>query len=812
MSDLVQIATAALGIPKPRAYGYVPVYGNLMLQQELADKTRVSKIGLGEGEWDGIERLWVNKKIVDHTDNTQVHFHPGIDGELAHGLAPDSTGGDNRIDTFFNDLPAQLDRVTDSRLATLWLKTPPDPQAPGPELTWLGHYRATKCRIFDAAGNQTAYQFTTVPAWISLDLLINTAIKPDALINEALTAAEKTRIDFPSIVDTAAYHSDVLASGVKRWEASVWFAQRTLLADALTQLMMISRSYMLEHKGKILMYPHKPKASSFIATAKHVLPNGFQHLKSDLRGAPNRLVATYRDLTPKKIVGITSINRVGNVCTLVSDATHPFFVDDDVQIALPATANFAGVFKVTEVPAVNQIKYVQMAADAASAAGGYVGTPESRFTEQPEVLDHDAHALQIGPRTIGGSPQPRRVPSTSTLNFGACTKGQVQRALKFIVYNALGADVTGYLAPWKVNLRCSVLSVDQNDQPLSAQLPGDKFTIDKTISEEMQGDYRITRADITRAGTASDGTQTNASQVELELVKWVDEALTDVADTEQAVVPLPARLGVVPVGVPDANGNLVLPSSTLLNPQGSINPVLMGASGILTVGYDGTGPYLAVQILGGPIPRADGSSIAVPSVVATIYRVWNGAAVLASTAYCMNLVWDVATGATERQEGVGGPASLAFKSMAYRDGKIPITVAAYNTTPAVMAGAGGAGSGGTACFSGNTEVQTIDGDKRFDELPEFPIVLNRRGEPRAARLVKHVGYNGEMRHMGDGELVTPGHPLAKDGQWVPAGETYKTSCNFEGTVYNLEIMDEPNFEEQHYALANGEIAHNAKVS
>lgn len=541
MADQLDIASAVLGTAVPVAYGYVNVVGNVYRQIELADKTKVVGIRLGKGEWDGIERLWINKKRVDHTNTNLVHFHPGIAGELGHGLAPDSTGGDNRVDTWFADFPAQLERVTDSGKAMLWLKVPPDPAAPGPDLTWVVHARAKKCRIFDNAGNQTSYAFTTVPAWIALDLWIDAAIKPDAVPGAALTAAEKSRIDFPSWKAAADYHSAVLGSGAKRWESSVWAAERMPLGEILTQLMIMSRSYMVEYAGQIFCYAHQPKAATFVVKAEHLAPNGFEHDKGErLKGAPNRFIANYRDLNPKKLVDITSISRASGVCTLVTAATHPLLVGDDVQVINPVNGAFAGTFLVASVPSGTQITYLQAGADA-STTGGYIGTPESRFMEVTEILDHDQHALQIGPRTPGGTTKVRRVPIT--LNFGSCTKDQVQRALKFLTYGTLGPATTPYKAPWDVKLRCWGQSVDANSDAILEQLPGDKITVDKTVSEEFQGDYRIRERNLVR-----DSQQ--GLIVEMHLHPWVEEALSDASDTEQAIVPIPSRPGLESVAGP----------------------------------------------------------------------------------------------------------------------------------------------------------------------------------------------------------------------------------------------------------------------
>ena len=69
--------------------------GNLILQHELPDKSRVAFYILGEGPWDSILRLWANRALVSLPDTNKVHFHPGTDGEIGHGMAADSTGATN---------------------------------------------------------------------------------------------------------------------------------------------------------------------------------------------------------------------------------------------------------------------------------------------------------------------------------------------------------------------------------------------------------------------------------------------------------------------------------------------------------------------------------------------------------------------------------------------------------------------------------------------------------------------------------------------------------------------------------------------
>ncbi len=203
---LASSANAQLGIPLPLAYGYNRVRGDNVLLYEQANKNRVAFFILGEGVWDGIESLWINAKLVNTSDTTLVHFHPGINGVLGSGLAPSSNGGDQRVDNFFSLIPANYRPLTFSRKAYLAVNVPPDPAAPGATLDVVGDYRCMKVRIFDVNGNQTAFQFSTNGAWQILDLIIRKMIKPewDPSVASAgggdLTTQEKARIDFASVV------------------------------------------------------------------------------------------------------------------------------------------------------------------------------------------------------------------------------------------------------------------------------------------------------------------------------------------------------------------------------------------------------------------------------------------------------------------------------------------------------------------------------------------------------------------------------------------------------------------------------------
>src|SRR3954453_18042724 len=102
------VANAQLGIDLPVLYGYGRGQGNEILNHALSNKNRIVIRVEGEGEMDGIDRLYINSKIANAADTTLVHFHPGIDGVLGHGLTPDSNGGNQLFDTFWSELLASF--------------------------------------------------------------------------------------------------------------------------------------------------------------------------------------------------------------------------------------------------------------------------------------------------------------------------------------------------------------------------------------------------------------------------------------------------------------------------------------------------------------------------------------------------------------------------------------------------------------------------------------------------------------------------------------------------------------------------------
>jgi hypothetical protein len=291
------LTTAFLDLPATIGYGLVRGSGNVALSQQLTDNSRVAFYILGEGPWDSILRLWINENPVDPSDLSQVHFHPGIDGEPGNGLSPVSTGGDQHVDSFFTLLPSGLSPVTFSRYVWMALHVPPDIGAPTAGLTVLADYQAMKVRQFDSSGNQTAFAWTQNWAWIICDFLLRKFVLREAKVNQPLVPAELARFDWQSFSDSAAYYDAALSLGQPRFsDGGVVLLNNTdTAANALEQMLMMCRSYILDRNGKFSLYADKPRSSVFTFASGNVKPLSFKAYKSNLRTATNRLSPTYRD-------------------------------------------------------------------------------------------------------------------------------------------------------------------------------------------------------------------------------------------------------------------------------------------------------------------------------------------------------------------------------------------------------------------------------------------------------------------------------------------------------------------------------------
>lgn len=798
-NNFAEAANAQLGIPLPLAYGYNRARGNNVLLQQLASNNRITFYILGDGEWAGPDTVWVNSKPINLADTTLFHFHPGIDGVLGSGLNPTSTGGDQAVDAFFSNLPASYQRLTFSRKAYIALNVPPDPGAPNANLDVVGDYRCLKVRIFDANGNQTGYQFSTNGAWQILDLILRKMLKPEwnpvltAAAGGDLTAQEKLRIDFPSVVDSAAWCDFQIGNGLKRWESSVAFPRTVKMQQAVAQMQTMSQLFVHESFGKIYIRADKPRSSTFLLTSDHVVPGTTKFDKVDLHGTTNRLIASFNDLMPQDQADIDTVANSGivrssNQVTVKTIGTHPYLVGDNVQIWNQQTdLTLNAIWPITSVPDANHFGFAQGGPNE-TVGGGSTGTPESRFAQRSSTVDHERHQNAIGQRGLNLNAVFRRLPLN--IDFGNNTMERVTRALNFLKIRNLGVDAVPYNAPRTGKLSVFFDSVDSSYRALAAQLVGDILTVDSTVSEEFQGDYEIIEATVVLPSQSSSSNNSGGSgaaqndvpTIDLKLLQYIPSAFSDVSTSDTTVKASISRRGLSPITAVDSSGIQRLAGTFRNNPT-NVNGYFTGSNPLSQSGTSTT-----INVGSSAIQYGDGQvSYNSGSVNPGSYGTW--------IVYCIDL-------------------SFAGGSVVYLATTTKSTLTSSNGVVffgqiSTSSGGGGLGigGGGGSCFSGGTRVRTPAGLARFDDLPLICEVETECGAFVADLIVSD--YDGDMLVMESGDLVTPGHliKMGSPSRWVPASSRWSESVKFKGKVYTLRVRTEKE-EERHFILADGTVAHN----
>ena len=290
------ILTASLGRPIPLAYGRHVVAGNVILKDETdADRTIVF-IALGEGEWDGIEELYVNGSAVDITTPGSYHFHKGFHGELSSNgtLDPEGTGslypfeaaGDQKADGL---TPPGIQGLTFSRTAYLALHVPFDVFAPGPELDVRGVFRTRKVRLFDSGGVEIGYEYSENPAWQIADLLTTVRGLPDSRIDWASFAAAAGYCD--ALVDPAGD-----GTLVKRFVSSVAFTEQVNFDQALLAMLSTCRGLLLDTEGSIKLRMDQARSPVFDFDMNNIAEGSFGATYKDTRELANRLELLFRDI------------------------------------------------------------------------------------------------------------------------------------------------------------------------------------------------------------------------------------------------------------------------------------------------------------------------------------------------------------------------------------------------------------------------------------------------------------------------------------------------------------------------------------
>jgi hypothetical protein len=420
------------------------------------------------------------------------------------------------------------------------------------------------------------------------------------------------------------------------------------------------------------------------------------------------------------------------------------------------------------------------------SGNGTVGTPESRFAVRAPVVDHQQHQNAIGQRGLSLTPIFRVVPLSLTM--GNSTDERVKRILNFLSARNLGIPATPYVAPWSGTVTCFMDAVDINNHALISQLAGDIITIDSTVSEEFQGDYEIFKA--VYVVPAADGSsnpgvsgQSNHATIQLTLLQYLAAAFSDTVGTTlslRATIPS----GLAPLAQVDSLGVQRL-ASTFQNNSTNVQSYFTGGNPLSQSGSTSLILVSSFTIQYGAGQVSYNSGSVDPGVIGS----W--------IVYCRD------------PKFTGGAVTyfvIASTSRSVLTSFDDVVCVGTITTVGGGGGAVGSGGGGGACFSGNVKVKVPGGVTAFEKLDPVCVVMTKFG-PRMADVIV-TEYSGEMRDMGNRELVTPGHLIeAGPDVWVPASARWERVTCFEGKVYTLRVHTEIE-EERHFILEDGTVAHN----
>ncbi|MBI1353289.1 MAG: hypothetical protein GC160_03005 [Acidobacteria bacterium] len=269
---------ASVDRPLAWAYGRHYVAGNLILRDDRDDGSTVLFVALGEGPWDAVEALWANGAEVasDH-----YHFHPGVDG-VAGGSG---VTGDQKADLWW---PLDVSpALTYSKTAYVAVKIDDPEYAPTDDFSVLGRYRTRKVGVYNAAGSQTSFAWSSNPVWQIADVLRVGLYE--------LT----TRFNWQAFIDAAAYcDATVTVDSIDypRFQAHHAFPQATSAQDALERMLAGCRGYLLEEDGLIKIVIDQPRSAAMTIGRGDIADGSFRHWMRDTSAAANRLLGKFRDV------------------------------------------------------------------------------------------------------------------------------------------------------------------------------------------------------------------------------------------------------------------------------------------------------------------------------------------------------------------------------------------------------------------------------------------------------------------------------------------------------------------------------------
>jgi hypothetical protein len=564
--------------PLPFMLGWVYGQGDQILTNVDAEGETVQFYILGSGEWwgnwalslgsgtryfgnsgqlvGGIPAVRQIAKIHTVSNNPifyYYHFHSGAFGTkgLPNNLI--SLGPDQGTDFFQQSLPSVTPALTYSGMAYYVVRaTIGGIVGDVPDLTPLGVWMATRCRIFDANGNVTGYAFTVNPTWQMIETLLRFQIKPQQPGLAGLSAAEKACFDWPAMVAHAQRNATILPNGKPRFSGSWCFAADTTVAQMMEMQLRNCLSFRRVRGGKLSFVGEEQRASVFTFSQRNMFPGSLKLNKKDLSNAPNIYVPQYRDLEIPAVCAVASAittpptSNTATVTTFTTIGQQPFFSNDymtygggsnDVQFAgeyqvglYTATPGGSNTAVTIAPPIPNQ--FVARGGPggpsdgALQATGGYVGTQQSRFSKRaPNVVQHRAHQRAVGQVAPGIPPIPKSI--SVSYDMGNNTFDQTNRVMKTLMARDLGTDGPNWIAPLKGTISGFLEAVDVSGSALIEVEPGDVITLDDTAAPDFPGLYEVVDPLTTYAPSAQDG---SASKRDLTIQTYNPDAFTDVSD------------------------------------------------------------------------------------------------------------------------------------------------------------------------------------------------------------------------------------------------------------------------------------------
>jgi hypothetical protein len=594
------------GTPIALAYGYNWVTGKRDAYFQLQDTgsswmdfTRVGRWLLGEGEWDGCEELWINDHLtwrgfnggpavpgfsgqqwqvgLDNKWNFVFNYHSGCDSDIGSGFTPSSNGPDQGVDVLCAQFPSAVQPLHYTRIAYYMLmrKQPIEDQtndhrddpSQWTDINPVGLWRALKVRLFDANGQMTGYAFSTNPVWHIVDVLLRRVLMPDYTLSaisgpDDLTDAVRARFNWSAISDSALYCDEIISNGRRRFEGHYAFSSQTSLQAILEKMLLCCRGFLGEYAGQISINVDKPRSSVFTFSRDNVIPSSFEADDQKLHASANNIIPAFRDLlVPAIIPTVVSIAIVGGRPRVTMSGPHPFTAKDWIAIGGTDTV-YDGEWQVYSVPAITGIgtpaetdpttfDLVSKGANypASVGAGGLVGLLYARFKNRTPEFWHKANQYARG--VVGNGIARQRNKVREQLDFANCTYDQVARIASYERDRQLGLDTTGtdgridaaYITPPFAKVCVPFFAKDKFGNLAAAVQPGDRVTIDSSLSTQYAGEYEVldglTKVPPATAIEGRDGSQfrepgTESGEIEYPLGPYNEAVMYDASDPDGA--------------------------------------------------------------------------------------------------------------------------------------------------------------------------------------------------------------------------------------------------------------------------------------